>query len=274
VGTPLREALDGVLVALRAAGVENPRLDAELLVAFALGVPRTRLHTDPDLRVGGAAVRTLQAAVRRRAFEREPLAYITGRRGFRRLDVSVDRRALIPRPETELLVEVAFELPAGARVLDLGTGSGAVALAVKDERPDLSLTASDVSADALSLAGENARRLGLEIELVQSDLLSGLPGRFFEVILANLPYVEEGAPLAPEIARHEPALALLAGADGLDVFRRLLSGDVPAPLLALEVGAGQAGAVASLARAAGFGEVQVRPDLAGIDRVVVARRPC
>jgi release factor glutamine methyltransferase len=271
-GTSVRDALDSALVALGAAGVDAPRLDAELLLAHVLGVDRARLYADSDLVVAGPAVRAYQDAIRRRAFEREPLAYITGRRAFRRLELAVDRRALIPRPETELLVEVGVELPDGARVLDLGTGSGAIALALKDERADLDVAGSDVSADAVALARENASRLGLDVEFVQADLLAGLPARF-DAILSNPPYVAEGeaAALAPEITRHEPAGALFAGADGLDVLRRLMAAAAGrAGTLAVEVGAGQAPAVEELARAGGWSRVERRRDLAGIERVVVA----
>src|SRR5581483_152066 len=176
---------------------------------------------------------------------REPVAYILGRRAFRRLSLSVDRRVLIPRPETELLVEVGLTLPSGASVVDVGTGSGAVALALKDERPDLSVWAADVDSDALAVARENGFHLGLEVEFVQADLLGGL-SRSFDAVLTNLPYVAAGAELPPDVARYEPAGALFAGGDGLDLIRRLLdtAGDVP--LLALEVGFDQAQAVAAL----------------------------
>lgn len=271
-GAPVREALDSAVIALRAGGVESPRLDAELLLAHALGVDRTALVLHPELPVEGAAVRRFQEAVRRRAIEREPLAYITGVRHFRRLELHVDRRVLIPRPETELLVEAALELPRGARVLDVGTGSGAVALALKDERPDLRIWGIDVSADALAVARANALRLGLEVEFMEGDLLAGAPPA--DALLANLPYVERDAPLQPEIARHEPELALRAGADGLELVRRLIAQAAhgPAAWLALELGEGQAGAVGELLAGAGFGPVDVLADLAGIQRVVVARR--
>ena len=144
--------------------------------------------------------------------QREPVAYILGRRGFRRLDLAVDPRALIPRPETELLVEVGLGLPRGARVLDLGTGSGAVALASKDERPDLLLSGSDLSEDALALARANGERLGLAVSWLRADLLAGVPDEF-DAILTNPPYVAESAraSLAPEILRHEPPGALFSG---------------------------------------------------------------
>jgi release factor glutamine methyltransferase len=272
-GTPVREALDSAVIALTAAGVDTPRLDAEVLLAHALGVDRAALITDAERPVQGPAVRAFQGTVRRRSVEREPVAYITGVKGFRHLDLHVDRRVLIPRPETETLVEAALEaLPNGARVVDVGTGSGAVALALKDERPDLHVIATDVSEDALAVARANAQRLGLEVEFVRADLLSGLSD--VGAVVSNPPYVEDGAALAPEIVRHEPASALYAGLDGLVVVRRLVAqaGELEAAFLALEVGAGQALAVEELARAAGFARTARRADLAGIDRVVVAWR--
>jgi release factor glutamine methyltransferase len=276
-GTPTRDALDGAITAIAAAGCETPRLDAELLLADALGVSRERLLVDGDLLVEGPAVRVFQSAVRRRAVQREPVAYILGRRGFRRLELTVDPRALIPRPETELLVEVGLgRLPPGARVLDVGTGGGAVALALKDERSDLVVTGSDLSEDALALARTNGERLGLAISWLRADLLAGVPDEF-DAILSNPPYVAESAraSLAPEILRHEPSGALFAGEDGLDAIRALLA-QVGARervrTVALEVGAGQAGAVQELARAAGFASVRAERDLAGIERVVVGER--
>jgi release factor glutamine methyltransferase len=275
-GTPVRDALDGAVTAIGAAGCETPRLDAELLLAHALGVGRERLFVDAELSVTGPAVRTFQDYVRRRSVLREPVAYILGKRHFRRLELVADPRALIPRPETELLVEVALSLPEDRRVLDVGTGSGAVALALKDERPDLRVTGSDLSAQALALAGANGERLGLDVHWLTADLLEGVPDEF-DAILSNPPYVPDGdgATLAPEILRHEPASALFAGADGLDAIRPLL-GQVAVRssvrLLALEVGAGQAAVVGELMRAAGFQSVRSERDLSGIERVVVGER--
>jgi release factor glutamine methyltransferase len=273
--TTTRDALDGAVTAIAAAGCQTPRLDAEVLLAHVLGVGRERLLTERDLLVAGPAVRAFQDAVRRRAVEREPVAYIVGRRGFRRLELAVDRRVLVPRPETELLVEAGLALGVGARVLDLGTGSGAVALALKDERPDLHVSASDVSYGALELASANARRLGLDVDFLHADLLTGVGE--FDAVLSNPPYVAESerALLAPEIVRHEPPEALFAGPDGLSTIRALLAQLTHlrhVRFLALEVGAGQAQAVAELTRAAGFDAIRFERDLARIQRVAVAER--
>ncbi len=154
-----RDAVGAAVDALTAAGVETPRLDAELLIADALGVDRAALVVDPSLAVPGAAARLIGERVRRRV-AREPVAYILGVKGFRRIELLVDSRVLIPRPETELLVEVALSLPAGAHVHDVGTGSGAVALALRDERPDLVVSASDASPDAVAVARANGLRCG------------------------------------------------------------------------------------------------------------------
>jgi release factor glutamine methyltransferase len=275
LGTPARDALDGAITAIAAAGCETPRLDAEVLLAHVLDVRREQLLTDHDLSVQGAAVRAYQDAVRRRAVDREPVAYIVGRRHFRRLELAVDRRALIPRPETELLVEVGLGLGASARVLDLGTGCGAVALALKDERPDLHVSGSDISQSALDLAQLNAQRLELDVNWLHADLLTDLGE--FDAVLSNPPYIAEPdrERLAPEITRHEPPGALFAGPDGLATIRALFAQLAQLPhvrLVALEVGAGQAPAVAELARAAGFEGLRFERDLARIMRVVIAER--
>lgn len=272
-GATVREALDSAVIAIGAAGSQTPRLDAEIMLAAVLDVDRAALFVDPGREVAGPAVRAFQDAVRRRSVTREPVAYIVGRRAFRHVELAVDARVLVPRPETELLVEVGLALAAGARVVDVGTGSGAVALALKDERSDLSVVGTDVSAGALAVARANAARLGLAVDFEQGDLLAGVGE--CDAVLSNPPYVRdaERAVLAPEIVRHEPAGALFAGADGLDVIRRLVPAAAgAAPLLALEVGAGQAPAVRQLMADAGFADVRVRRDLAGVERVVVGAR--
>ena len=270
--TSIRDALDSAVIALEAAGCETPRLDAELLLAAAMGVDRGVIVADPARPIEpDAARRFIDAAARRR--EREPVAYILGRKGFRRLELAVDGRVLIPRPETEHLVEAVLDLPQGARVCDVGTGSGAIALALKDERPDLEVVGTDASGEALAVARANAERLGLTVELAHGDLLDGVTGRL-DAVVSNPPYVEDGAQLAPDIVRYEPALALRAGPDGLDVIRRLIpaAGATSASVVALEVGAGQADAVARLLEESGFGSVSRVRDLAGVERVVVGRR--
>lgn len=261
--TTVREALESAVIALTAAGCDTPRLDAEVLLASVLGVDRAVLFLDPGRALSGGEARAFMDFARRRR-EREPVAYIVGSRGFRRLDLQVDSRVLIPRPETEHLVEAALGLPVGARVVDVGTGSGAVALALKDERPDLSVFGTDVSADALDVARANALRLGLAVTFVHGDLLAGVSG--VDAVVSNPPYVEAGARVMRELS-YEPAGALFAGADGLDVIRRLVA--LPVGFLALEHGAGQADAIEALL--AGFEVSRIR-DLAGIERVIVGRR--
>jgi release factor glutamine methyltransferase len=276
----VREALGAAVDALAAAGVADPRLDAELLLGEAMGRERSALIADPGLEVPASAGRAFGEMVRRR-LRREPVAYILGRKGFRNLELAVDPRVLVPRPETELLVELALELRP-ERVLDVGTGSGAIALAVADELPDAEVTATDTSAGALEVARGNAKRLGLaeRVRFVEGTLPDESDG--FDLILANLPYVAERdwPSLQPEVTKHEPREALLAGPDGLDAYRVLIPECSPRlsryaermrGALAVEVGEGQAGAVAELMRDAGLGEVEVRRDLAGIERVVVGR---
>ena len=272
--TTVRDALDSALIALTAAGCESPRLDAELLLADALGVDRAAVIAAPSRELEPAQARRFQTHARRRT-QREPVAYILGRKGFRTIELEVDGRVLIPRPETEHLVEAALDLPRGARVVDVGTGSGAVALALKAERPDLEVVATDSSAAALAVARANAERLGLDVALLHGDLLEPVAGPL-DAVLSNPPYVADAdrGSLAPEITRHEPAEALFAGADGLDLIRRLApdAAAAGATLLALEVGFGQAAAVAEIVRAGGFPRTEAIADLAGVERVVVGRR--
>jgi release factor glutamine methyltransferase len=269
----VREALGSATDALVAAGVDSPRLDAELLLAEATGWDQARLAANPEDGVPAAAARTFSETVRRR-LRREPIAYILGRKGFRHIELQVDRRVLVPRPETELLVELALELRP-RRVLDIGTGSGAIALAIADELIDCEVTATDTSATAIEVARANAEQLGLadRAELVEAMLPSGSDR--FDLIVANLPYIAESewGSLEQEVTEWEPREALLAGPDGLDVLRVAIPAAVGiAPVLALEVGVGQAPAVSELLLEAGFGAVETRPDLAGIPRVVMGRR--
>lgn len=274
-GVSVRDALDGARTAIGASGSPSAALDAELLLAFALGVDRAALITDPQREITGPPVRVYQDLVRRRSVGHEPVAYLVASKGFRSIELAVDSRVLVPRPETELLVEIALELQQKARVLDVGTGSGAVALALKQERPDLIISGSDISSGALEVARGNAERLGLEVEFFQADLLTGLGGQW-DAILSNPPYIAESerASLPPDVIGHEPELALIAGADGLDVIRPLVlaAAQSDARLLAIELGAGQASAVSELISAAGFSGVTAHSDLAGIERVVVGER--
>jgi len=262
-----RDAVAAATDSLRAAGCETPQLDAEVLVAAAAGVGRLELVGNPDIGLEPAAARTLMGWVRRRA-RREPVAYIIGHKPFRGIELMVDSRVLIPRPETELLVEVAIELaPPGGRVHDVGTGSGAVALALKDERPDLTVSASDSSPPAVDVTRRNAERLGLAIEVATG---AGLPQGDYDLVVANLPYVreDEWTALAPEIRDHEPRGALVAGADGLDEIRALVDEAPAGTLLALEHAPDQAEAVRGM-----LAEAQTRRDLAGRERVTQGVRP-
>jgi release factor glutamine methyltransferase len=265
-GPPLRDAVEAAVTALIAAGCSTPRLDAEVLIADALGADRAVIHSSPDRAITGGQARVIGERVRRRV-GREPVAYILGRRGFRRIELFVDSRVLIPRPETELLVEVALSLPAGARVHDVGTGSGAVALALIDERPDLAVSASDASAAAVELARANAARLGLPLEI---SVAPGLPEGRFDLVVANLPYVREDEwdGLAPEIRRYEPREALVSGADGLDAIRALVGDARSGMRLALEHAPSQVAGVRALLRGS-----ETREDLAGRERVTVGRVP-
>jgi release factor glutamine methyltransferase len=266
--TTVAGALSAAADRLAQAGCEAPRLDAEVLLAFAMRVGRDRLVVDADAVVSPSVADRFAGLLDRRA-AREPVAYITGVRAFRRITLAVDRRVLIPRPETELLVEVGISLDEGARVVDVGTGSGAVALALKDERPDLSVVASELDPEAVEVARQNAARLGLEVQVVESDLL---PCGHWDAVLANLPYVADDTALPPEIALYEPRSALFAGPDGLSIVRRLLRAVSDVPLVALEVGFDQAPEVSRLLGGAGFASVERLPDLAGHERVVVGRR--
>ncbi len=264
---------------LQSHGSPTPRLDAELLLSHGLGLSRLELYTQFDRPLTESELAECRELIRRRAL-REPVAYVTGHWGFRRLDLAVDARVLVPRPETEVLVERCLHLLDGTdapAVLDVGTGSGAIALSLKDERPDARVTASDVSPDALEVAAANAARLGLDVAFVQSDLLESVEGGPFDLVVSNPPYVTaaEIDALEPEVAAHEPRLATVAGGDGLEVYRRLLPQAAErlaaGGWLAMECGAGQAAALTTMLREAGYAGPAVDADLAGIDRVVWAR---
>jgi release factor glutamine methyltransferase len=280
----VREALTAATDALRAIGVEDPRLDAEVMLAEAVGRDRAALVADPGAELSPAASRLFGEMVRRR-LRREPVAYIVGRKGFRRLELAVDPRVLIPRPETELLVEIALERTP-ATLLDVGTGSGAIALAVAAELPGCAVVATDTSQAALEVARANAERLRLadRIRFLEGTIPEG---ETFDLVLANLPYVEETAwaSLQPELTEWEPREALLAGPDGLDAYRALLAdrgrhlnrypdemATAGGSMVALEVGEGQAEAVRELMADADFEAIETRRDLAGIERVVVGER--
>jgi release factor glutamine methyltransferase len=268
IGDALRAAVD----AMRAAGVETPRLDAELLLVAAMKSDRSFLASSPEAEIPPAAARRFAEMVRRR-LRREPVAYILGRRGFRHLELAVDPRVLIPRPETELLVELALELRPGS-VVDVGTGSGAIALAIAAELPDCAVSATDTSVSALAVARDNAERLGLAARVEFHEGTLPPSGEGFDLVVANLPYVSEAdwGELQREVTEWEPRQALLAGADGLDAVRRV----VPAfagitETVALEIGEGQATTTAELLRGAGFKATESRPDLTGIERLVIGR---
>ncbi|HEY4341729.1 MAG TPA: peptide chain release factor N(5)-glutamine methyltransferase [Steroidobacteraceae bacterium] len=256
---------------------ELPALDAGILLAFSLGVPRVRLKSHPEEVRTSADVERYLALIERRA-QGEPLAYITGRREFWTLELRVTRDVLVPRPETELLVERALTLCAAptARVADLGTGSGAIALALAVERPAWEIVAIDASAAALGIAADNARRLGLiNVTFQSSHWFSALEGERFDLVVSNPPYVDARDP-ALEALRYEPRQALTPGEDALAALRAIIH-EAPEHLhaggwLALEHGATQAAAVAHELVACGFGSVRSYRDLGGHERVTEGQR--
>jgi release factor glutamine methyltransferase len=256
---------------------ESPRLDAETLLARALDVARSYLYAHPEDELDGAAIERYFRSIERRA-RGVPLAYITGTKEFWSLELMVSPETLIPRPETELLVELALRyLPStgDSSALDLGTGSGAIALAIASERPNCRVIAVDTSRGALAVARENARQLELaNVEFRLGHWTEPVAGMSFEVVAVNPPYVATGD-CALQALKHEPAGALAAGEDGLDAVR-LLARDcrrivAPQGILVLEHGADQEQAVADLLQAAGWTGVQSYRDLAGLPRAALAR---
>lgn len=282
VWTPLR-LLEWTTRRFAGAGIDSPRLAAQILLAHALGIDRVQLYVQHDKPLGPDELGRYRELVRRR-LAGEPVAYLTGRQEFWSLSLAVDARVLVPRRDTETLVELVLDQvdrAAPLRIADLGTGSGAIALALARELPQARLVATDRSADALAVARENAARLGLadRVELREGDLFGALGGgERFDVLVSNPPYVASGAidGLAPEV-RREPRAALDGGPDGLDHLRRLAAGAAahlaaPGGLVAFEHGFDQGGAVRALIDATGaFQPAATRADLAGQPRVTWAR---
>jgi release factor glutamine methyltransferase len=266
------EVLRGATDYLAGRGVDSPRVDAELLLARALGLQRIELYTQHDRPLTETERAAARELVQRRG-RREPLAYILGDWDFRRLTLKTDRRALVPRPETELVVERCLELLTGVekpRIVDVGTGTGAIALALKQERPDAIVVATDASADALALARENAGANGLDLEFRHGDLLAGLEGPF-ALVVSNPPYVQplEVEELQPEVRDWEPRAALVDEGQTerlIDDARRVLDG-----MLVLEVHEDMAERVARRVEGAGYTAVETTPDLNLLQRVVEGR---
>jgi release factor glutamine methyltransferase len=268
-----RDIVEQAAAQLAEAGVPSPRADAEWIVAHVLGTSRSDLVADSHKVLDDAAVRDL---VERRA-RREPLAYVLGDWGFRRLTLRCDARALVPRPETEQVVERCLELlrdVATPRVLDVGTGTGAIALALKDERPDAHVVALDASADALALARANAEATGLDVEFVHADLHDGLPPGPFDLVVSNPPYVraDEVGALEPEVRDWEPRAALVDEGQTAALVQAAFEVLAPGARLVLEAHEDGAADTARLVEGAGFAAVRITPDLAGRDRVVEGER--
>ena len=261
---------------LAARGSETPRVDAELLLGKALGLERIELYMQLERPLRDDELNAARELVARRA-QREPLQYVLGEWGFRRLTLAVDRRALIPRPETEIVVERCLALLDGSSapaVLDVGTGSGAIALAIADEHPAARVTGIDVSEEAVGLARENAVRTGLAVALETHDLFDGLPPGPWDLVVANPPYVgvEERDVLAPEVVEFEPATALFGAGHTGAVAAGAVDVLAPDGALVLEVGDGQAPATIALLTSLGYRDVLATADLTGRDRVVEGRR--
>jgi release factor glutamine methyltransferase len=275
--TTTREALRRTADRLAEAGVESPRVDAEILLAHVLQVKRSDLHADSRRDLSDDELAELDGLAGRRE-AREPLAYVLGEWGFRRLVLSVDERVLVPRPETEVVVERCLARIAAIpepRVLDVGTGSGAIALAIADEHAGARVTAVDASHDALVVARENVARTGVDVEVVQRDLFDGLPEGPWDLVVSNPPYVQEeelGA-LEPEIRDWEPRAAVVGEGATEAVAKAALDVLEPGGALVLETAGGDAERVAELLGGLGYTDVLVTKDLAGRSRVAEGTAP-
>jgi release factor glutamine methyltransferase len=261
-----RDLLDLGTDRLTGAGIENARREAEWIAGHVLGLSRSELYAAPERPLSDGEARTAEALLLRRE-AREPLAYVLGEWDFRRLTLATDARALVPRPETEIVVERVLALLDGSvapRILDVGVGSGAIALSLKDERPDASVTAVDISTDALALARENAAHLGLDVEFREQGVDAVTEG--WDLVVSNPPYVDTLEGLQPELG-FEPEEALLGTG-----FHARIARTAQTRFLVLEVGDGQAGEVAAELEAAGYGDVAITRDLAGRPRVVEGAR--
>jgi release factor glutamine methyltransferase len=285
---PIRAPILSVLEVLKktseffaSKGIESARLNAELLISHVLAMGRMELYLRFDRPVSDDELAALRELVRRRG-KREPLQYVLGFAEFHGLRLKADRRALIPRPETEYLVETVLArcTTAPSRIVDLGTGTGAIALALAKAFPEASVTAVDASPEALSLAIENAATHGLaeRVSFLESDWLVGLAGMTFDLIVSNPPYLSEGevAATAPEVREHEPMRALASGVDGFADVARIITGAAgalaPGGLLALETGIGHHARASAAARNAGFSRTESVADLTGRDRIFLAWR--
>ncbi len=273
----VQHALGEAMRRLAAAGVPEPRADAEVLLAHALGTDRVGVVVRATQAMDPAAAERFEAFMARRE-AREPVGYIVGTREFWSLSLGVDRRVLIPRPETELVVETALRVaPRARRILDVGTGSGAIAIALSRELPAAEVVATDRMAPAVAAAAENRDRLGPRVRLVRADLVQAFRDRAFDLVVSNPPYCAEGTVLQAEVRDWEPGSALYAGPDGLGVLRQLVRDAArvlaPGGWLVMEMGIGQADAVTERIRTDGrYADVVVQRDPAGIDRVVAAQR--
>jgi release factor glutamine methyltransferase len=260
---------------------ESARRDADVLLMHTLKKSRAWLMAHGDELLSDELFLSYTELLERRR-RGEPIQYITGETEFYGLPFRVTPEVLIPRPETEHLVEKVIELATRfqqPRIVDVGTGSGAIAVALAQKLPQASITAIDLSRSALAIARENAKRNGVDLRFLDGDLLAPVAGECFEIVVSNPPYVPSGdrATLSVEVREYEPALALFAGDDGLDVYRRLIPAAfvalTPGGFVALEIGYGQSKAITELLSRAGFEQIEFVPDLQGIPRVACARRP-